>query len=97
VLKGALRAPLLMTYEAFSRECKWMSEPKGGFVAIADERRFEEHLKEFCETFGLQPTGGISVTPVGIHLVITQVCIPLQPGYKPDAVQIGPSLQARKL
>ena len=67
-----------MKYEVLTRECKWMSEPKGGFVTVADGRRYKEHLIEFCDANGLTPVGGISVTSNGgMTVLVSQMC------YKP--------------
>jgi hypothetical protein len=74
-----------MTYEAFTVQCKWLSEGRGGFVAIADESiRFEDAVETFCENNNMQPTGGVSITAWGTTLLVTQACIPIQPGFRTD-------------
>jgi hypothetical protein len=72
-----------MKYEAFTVQCKWFGEEKGGFVGVRSERRFEEQLTEFCDATGMVPTGGVSVAAWGTTLLVTQMC------FKPGAAKPG--------
>jgi len=59
-------------YEVITVQCKWWSEEKGGFTSIVDNKRFEDHVAEFCNANNCVPIGGASVTPWGTTLLVSQ-------------------------
>jgi hypothetical protein len=68
-----------MKYVAFTMQCKWSGEVKGGFLSVLEGKQFDTMLIEFCENTGMQPIGGVSVTPQGTTFLVTQSLVEAVP------------------